>query len=173
MSVIMNVLETDRLNLRRISTDDAEFILQLLNEPSFLQFIGDRGVRTLDDARNYIVNGPMASYERFGFGLYLTELKEPRVPIGMCGLLKRDTLEDVDIGFAFVPQYWKQGYAMESAAAVMTHAKDVLGLNRLAAITSPENETSIALLLKLGMRFEKLTRLTDEAPEIKLFICDL
>ena len=169
----MNVLETDRLNLRRISTDDAEFILQLLNEPSFLQFIGDRGVRTLDDARNYIRNGPMASYERFGFGLYLTELKEPRVPIGMCGLLKRDTLEDVDIGFAFVPQYWKQGYAMESAAAVMAHAKDALGLNRLAAITSPENETSIALLLKLGMRFEKLTRLTDEAPEIKLFVCDL
>jgi len=169
----MNVLETDRLNLRRISTDDAEFILQLLNEPSFLQFIGDRGVRTLDDARNYIRNGPMASYERFGFGLYLTELKEPRVPIGMCGLLKRDTLEDVDIGFAFVPQYWKQGYAMESAAAVMAHAKDALGLNRLAAITSPENETSIALLLKLGMRFEKLTRLTEEAPEIKLFVCDL
>ena len=169
----MNVLETDRLNLRRISTDDAEFILQLLNEPSFLQFIGDRGVRTLDDARNYIRNGPMASYERFGVGLYLTELKEPRVPIGMCGLLKRDTLEDVDIGFAFVPQYWKQGYAMESAAAVMAHAKDVLGLNRLAAITSLENETSIALLLKLGMRFEKLTRLTEEAPEIKLFICDL
>jgi RimJ/RimL family protein N-acetyltransferase len=169
----MKVLETDRLNLRRISTDDAEFILQLLNEPSFLQFIGDRGVRTLEDAHNYILNGPMASYERFGFGLYLTELKEPRVPIGMCGLLKRDTLEDVDIGFAFVPQYWKQGYAMESAAAVMAHAKEAFGLNRLAAITSPENEPSIALLLKLGMRFEKLTRLTEEAPEIKLFICDL
>ena len=169
----MKVLETDRLNLRRISTDDAEFILQLLNEPSFLQFIGDRGVRTLEEARNYILNGPMASYERFGFGLYLTELKEPRVPIGMCGLLKRDTLEDVDIGFAFVPQYWNQGYAMESAAAVMAHAKDAFGINRLAAITSPENEPSIALLLKLGMRFEKLTRLTAEAPEINLFICDL
>jgi RimJ/RimL family protein N-acetyltransferase len=169
----MKVLETDRLNLRRISIDDAEFILQLLNEPSFLQFIGDRGVRTFEDARNYILNGPMASYERFGFGLYLTELKEPRVPIGMCGLLKRDTLEDVDIGFAFVPQYWKQGYAMESAAAVMAHAKNAFGLNRLAAITSPENEPSIALLLKLGMRFEKLTKLAEEAPEIKLFICDL
>jgi RimJ/RimL family protein N-acetyltransferase len=169
----MKILETARLNLRRLSTDDAEFILQLLNEPSFLEFIGDRGVRTLEDARNYIRNGPMASYERFGFGLYLTELKEPHVPIGMCGLLKRDTLEDVDIGFAFVPQYWKQGYAMESAAAVMAHAKDAFGLNRLAAITSPENEPSIALLLKLGMRFEKLTRLTEAAPEIKLFICDL
>jgi RimJ/RimL family protein N-acetyltransferase len=169
----MKVLETDRLNLRRLSTDDAEFILQLLNEPSFLEFIGDRGVRTLEDARNYILNGPMASYERFGFGLYLTELKEPRVPIGMCGLLKRDTLEDVDIGFAFVPQYWKQGYAMESAAAVMAHARDAFGLNRLAAITSPENEPSIALLLKLGMRFERLTKLTEEAPEIKLFMCDL
>jgi RimJ/RimL family protein N-acetyltransferase len=91
----------------------------------------------------------------------------------MCGLLKRDTLEDVDIGFAFVPQYWKQGYAMESAAAMMAYAKEALGLNRLAAITSPENEPSIALLLKLGMRFEKLTKLTEDAPEIKLFMCDL
>src|SRR6185295_1501900 len=92
----MKVLETNRLNLRRICLDDAEFMLQLLNEPSFLQFIGDKGVRTIDDARNYISQGPMASYDQFGFGLYLTELKEPRTPIGMCGLLKRDTLEDVD-----------------------------------------------------------------------------
>jgi RimJ/RimL family protein N-acetyltransferase len=169
----MNVLETERLILRRMSLEDAEFMLQLLNEPSFLRFIGDKGVRTLDDARNYIRQGPMASYDRFGFGLYLTELKETGVPIGMCGLLKRDTLDDVDIGFAFVPQFWKVGYAAESAAAVMAYAKDVLGLNRLAAITSPENDKSISLLLKLGMSFQGLIKLTADAPEVKLFARDL
>jgi len=169
----MNVLETDRLILRRIALEDAEFMLQLLNEPSFHRYIGDKGVRTIDDARNYIEQGPMASYERFGFGLFLTELKEPRVPIGMCGLLKRETLEDVDIGFAFVPQFWKQGYALESASGVMAYAKDVIGLNRLAAITSPDNDKSISVLLKLGMTFQRLMRLTDDAPEVKLFAREL
>jgi len=148
-------------------------MLQLLNEPSFHRYIGDKGVRTIDDARNYIEQGPMASYERFGFGLFLTELKEPRVPIGMCGLLKRETLEDVDIGFAFVPQFWKQGYALESASGVMAYAKDVIGLNRLAAITSPDNDKSISVLLKLGMTFQRLMRLTDDAPEVKLFAREL
>ena len=170
---LMKILETNRLNLRRICMDDAEFMLQLLNEPSFLRFIGDKGVRTIDDARNYISQGPMASYDRLGFGLYLTELKGTQIPIGMCGLLKRETLDDVDIGFAFVPGFWKQGYALESAAAVMTYAKEVLGLSRLAAITSPDNEASIKLLLKLGMKFERLTKLSDDAPEVKLFVCDL
>jgi len=169
----MNVLETNRLTLRRISPEDAGFMLQLLNEPSFHRFIGDKGVRTLDDARNYILQGPMASYERFGFGLFLTELKETQTPIGMCGLLKRDSLDDVDLGFAFVPEFWKQGYARESAAAVIAYAKDVLGLARLAAITSPDNEASICLLEKLGMKFQRLTRLSHDAPEVNLFTCDL
>jgi len=169
----MKVLETDRLVLRHMALEDAEFMLQLLNEPSFLRFIGDKGVRTIEDARNYILQGPMASYERFGFGLFLAELKETSVPIGMCGLLKRETLADVDIGFAFAPQFWKQGFAAESAAAVMAYAKDVIGLDRLAAITSPENEKSINVLLKLGMGFQGLIKLTDDAPEVKLFIRDL
>src|SRR5262245_58073861 len=106
----MKVLETDRLNLRRLSIDDAEFILELLNEPSFLRFIGDKGVRTLDDARDYISNGPIDMYNRLGFGLYLTELKDGGVTIGICGLIKRDALEDVDIGFAFLPKLWAIGY---------------------------------------------------------------
>ena len=114
----MKVLETDRLILRWLSTDDAEFILELLNEPSFLQYIGDKGVRTLEDARNYILNGPVDMYARLGFGLYLTELKERGVPLGICGLLKRDGLEDVDIGFAFLPRFWAKGYAYESAAVL-------------------------------------------------------
>jgi RimJ/RimL family protein N-acetyltransferase len=169
----LKVLETDRLNLRWLSTDDAEFILELLNEPSFLRFIGDKGVRTLDDARDYILNGPVDMYNRLGFGLYLTELKESGEPIGMCGLIKRDGLEDVDIGFAFLPQFWARGYAYESAAAVMAYGKTVLGLRRIVAITSPDNYASARLLEKLGLRFERMIHLSKDAPEVRLFASDV
>src|SRR5713101_5466483 len=101
----MLVLETKRLSLRRLSVDDAEFILKLLNEASFIQNIGDKGVRTIDDARSYIRNGPVASYEKFGFGLWLVEMKASGVRAGICGLLKRDVLEHVDIGYAFLPEF--------------------------------------------------------------------
>ena len=166
----MIVLETERLILRHLSLEDAEFILDLLNQPSFLRYIGDKGVRTPDDARAYILNGPMASYEQFGFGLFLTELKDARIPIGICGLLKRETLDDVDVGFAFLPAFWKQGYAFESATAVMAYGRDVLGLDRIVAITSPDNDASIKVLNKLGLRFERMIRLTEDAPEVRLFI---
>jgi len=165
----MRILETDRLALRWLAIEDAEFIFDLLNQPSFLQFIGDKGVRTIDDARNYILTGPIASYERFGFGLYLTELKPTQAPIGICGLLKRETLDDVDVGFAFLPQYWRQGYAFESASAVMAYGKDVLGLDRIVAITSPDNEASIKVLNKLGLEFERMIRLAEGSPDVKLF----
>ena len=165
----MNVLETDRLILRKLAMDDAEFILELLNEPSFLHFIGDKGVRTLADAREYILRGPIASYERHGFGLYLTVLKEGAVPIGMCGLLKRESLADVDIGFAFLPRFWAKGYALESALAVKAYGLDILGLKRIVAITNPDNEASIRLLEKLGLKYEHMIRLSEGAPEIKLY----
>ena len=165
----MIVLETDRLVLRRLSTHDAEFILGLLNEPSFLRYIGDRGVRTVEDARSYIAKGPMDSYDRHGFGLLLVSRKEDGVPIGMCGLLRRDALPDVDVGFAFLPAFWGKGYAFESAAAVLSYGREVLGLNRIVAITSPENEGSIRVLTKLGMRFEGMIRLADSEPEVRLF----
>ena len=165
----MTVLETDRLTLRRLNTDDAEFILELLNDPSFIRFIGDKQVRTLEDARNYILNGPVASYETFGFGLYATELKDARSPIGISGILKRDTLPHPDIGFAFLPAYWNKGYAFEAAAAVMTYARDQLGLEQILAITSPDNEASAKLLSKIGFRFERAVRLTEDASEVKLF----
>jgi RimJ/RimL family protein N-acetyltransferase len=165
----LKVLETGRLILRWLSVEDAEFILRLLNEPSFVRFIGDKGVRSIDDARNYILRGPVDSYERFGFGLYLTELKENGAPIGICGLLKRDSLEDVDVGFAFLPQFWRKGYAFESASAVMTHGRKVVGLNRIVAITSPENDASIKVLEKLGLRFERVIKLSEDEPEVKLF----
>jgi len=165
----MIVLQTERLVLRRLSSGDSEFILELLNQPSFLQYIGDKGVRNNDDAINYIKTGPVASYERFGFGLYLVELKGTAVPIGICGLLKRDTLPDVDVGFAFLPEYWSRGYAFEAAEAVMNYGKEVLGLRRIVAITSLDNEASIRLLEKIGLKFERLIKLSEDQPEVRLF----
>jgi RimJ/RimL family protein N-acetyltransferase len=165
----VTVLETDRLRLRRLSVDDADFVLRLLNEPSFIQNIGDKGVRTRDEACSYILNGPVASYEKFGFGLYLVETKEPDAAIGICGLLKRDVLEDVDIGYALLPEFWSKGYALESARAVISYASEVLGIKRLVAVTNTDNQSSIRLLERMGFRFEKMVRLSDGEPEIKLF----
>ena len=166
----MIVLETKRLRLRHLAPDlDAEFILELLNDPSFIRYIGDKGVRDLDAARRYIVEGPVKSYEAHGFGLNLVELKTNAASIGICGVLKRETLPDPDIGFAFLPAYWNQGYAFESAAAVMDHARDTLKLARVLAITSPDNEASAKLLGKIGLRFERMIKLSDDAEEVRLF----
>ena len=155
--------------LRRLAAGDAAFILELLNEPAFLENIGDRGARTLADARRYIAKGPVASYRKFGFGLYLVELKDSGAPIGICGLLKRESLDDVDIGFAFLRKYWSQGYARESAAAVMHYGWTTLRLQRIVAITKPSNHASITLLEILGLRFEKIIALPDHGGENKLF----
>ena len=165
----MTVIETERLLLRRLGTEDAEFILELLNQPSFLRYIGDKEVRSIADAVRYIQTGPVASYERFGFGLYLVELKETGVSIGICGLLKRDSLPDVDVGFAFLPSFWSQGYALESALAVMNYGREVLGLRRIVAITSPDNDASIRLLEKIGLRFERMIKLSEDQSEVRLF----
>lgn len=169
----MKLLETDRLLLRQLTTDDAPFILTLLNDPSFRQNIGDKGVRTIADARGYLLDGPLASYERFGFGLYMVERKEPHAALGMCGLVKRETLDDVDIGLALLPQFWGEGYALEAAMAVKDYAHARLGLDRLVAITQPDNHGSIRVLEKLGMQFEKMVRLTEDGDELKLFGCAL
>jgi RimJ/RimL family protein N-acetyltransferase len=163
------VLETDRLVLRKLSPDHSGFILALLNDPSWLRYIGDRGVRTLEDARKYILDGPVDSYERVGFGMYLTELKESGEPIGMCGLVKREALDDVDIGYAFLPSFRGRGFAFEAAAAVLRYAKDVVGLRRVVAITVPDNEASIRVLEKLGMRYERQVRLSKNGEEISLY----
>jgi RimJ/RimL family protein N-acetyltransferase len=168
----LRVLETKRLVLRRMTAEDAEFILKLVNEPSFIRFIGDKGVRNHADAVQYIETGPVANYARFGFGQYLVELKENRMPIGMCGLTKKDSLPDVDVGFAFLPAFWSKGYAFEAAAAVKGYAKDVLGIDRLVAVTIPDNESSIKLLDRIGLRFERMIRLSEDASEIKLFVSD-
>ena len=165
----MKVFETDRLILRRLSGEDAAFILKLVNDPLWLRFIGDRGVRTLEDARAYILKGPVAMYERVGFGLYLVEHKRDGVPLGICGLIKRDGLDDVDLGFAFLPEFRAQGYAYESAAAVLAYGRNVLGLKRIVAITSPDNERSVHLLEKLGFTFEKMIQLPNDSEAVKLF----
>jgi RimJ/RimL family protein N-acetyltransferase len=165
----MKVIETDRLVLRHLSTADAEFVLELLNEPSFIRYIGDKQVRTLDDARVYVIEGPVKSYATYGFGLNLVELKPDRTPIGICGLLKRDTLPCPDIGFAFLPAYWRQGYAFEAAAAVMKHAREHPGLDRVLAITSPDNDASAKLLTRIGLRFDRVVKLSEDAAEVKLF----
>ena len=165
----MTVLETKRLILNQLSTEDAEFILELLNEPSFIRNIGDRGVRTMEGAHAYILNGPVASYAKNGFGLYLVKLKETAESIGMCGLIKRDSLEDVDIGYAFLPRFWSKGYAFESALAVKEYAKNVVGLSRIVGITDPDNEVSIHVLQKIGLQFEKMVRLSEDDIELKLF----
>ncbi len=169
----LKVLETDRLILRRLSPNDAEFILRLLNDPSWLKFIGDMGVRTIEDARKYILKGPVEMYSRHGFGLYLVETKSNEVSVGICGLIKRDSLEDVDIGFAFLPEFRNRGYAYEAASATMEYGKETFGLNRLLAITSSDNDVSGKLLEKLGFNFEKTTKLSKDAKEIKLFAIDL
>lgn len=165
----MIAAETDRLVLRRLRLEDAPFILVLLNDPDWLRFIGDRGVRTLEDAEKYIRTGPIESYARHGFGLFLTELKADGTPIGLCGLLKRDVLEDVDVGYAFLPDFRGNGYAFEAAAAALRFGKETIGLKRVAAITNPENARSIRVLEKLGLAYEKKMRLSEDAPEISFF----
>jgi [ribosomal protein S5]-alanine N-acetyltransferase len=152
-----NILDTERLLLRPLYADDADFIDELLNEPGFLQNIGDRGGRDTVDGGRYILAlaGPAASYEQFGFGLYLVALKETTVPIGICGLLKRESMQDVERGFAFLERFWAKGYAYESAAAVMDYARTSLGLKRIVATTAPGNRGSIRVLEKLDLRFER------------------
>ncbi|MEO6920305.1 MAG: GNAT family N-acetyltransferase [Collimonas sp.] len=165
----MKVLETERLILRTLNGDDAEFYLQLINQPAWRQFIGDRGIRTVEAARAALLSGPVAAQERDGFSFYMTELKNGTLPIGICGLIKRETLEDVDIGYAFMPEFWGKGYALEAASAVLEYANRVCGLQRVVAITSPDNHQSIRLLEKMGLKFEKTLKLKDDDSDTKLF----
>jgi RimJ/RimL family protein N-acetyltransferase len=165
----MMILDTDRLILREFSLEDAPFILELVNEPSWLRFIGDRGVRDLDGARAYLQKGPIAMYARHGFGLYKVELKEDGTPMGMCGLIKREGLPDADIGFAFFPRFWGRGYAHEAALAVLSSSRTKWGLKRILAIVDPDNPSSIKLLEKLGFQFQRMVRMPGEAADVRLF----
>jgi len=155
----MTVLETDRLLIRHLTTDDAEFILRLVNDPSFIANIGDRGIRSHEQAANYLLDGPIRSYSEHGHGPYLVALKESLEPIGMCGLLRRAQFEDADLGYAFLPEFWAQGYAFESASAVLRFAHESLGFKRTLGLVSPDNIPSIKLLEKLGFEFSELRQI--------------
>ena len=163
----VKILETERLLLREVEPGDADFILDLLNQPSFKQYIGDRGVRTTEQAREYIVTRFTNSYEENGFGLNLVELRKDGTPIGVCGFVKRRELDDPDIGFALLPQFEKRGYAFEAADAVMRYGRETLGLLRVLAITTLDNESSGRLLEKIGLSFKQEIVLGDET--LKLF----
>ena len=172
----MKILETERLILREIIETDDEFVLDLLNQPSFIKYIGDRNVRTIEQSREFIENRYRQSYRVNGFGLYAVELKSEirnlKSQIGICGFVKRDSLPDADIGFAFLPQFCGKGYALESANAVMKYGRDVLGLARVLAITSQDNESSGRLLEKIGFKFESLIKMPPDTEELKLFSSD-
>lgn len=166
----MTVLETERLSMRRLTTVDAPYILELVNEPAFLRYIGDKGVRNLDDARRYILDGPVDCYETHGFGMYLALLKSSDTPIGICGLLHRDGLDDPDIGFAFSSEYWSRGYAGEATVAVLGFEREQHELQKILAITAPDNKSSIRLLEKVGFALEGKIRLPGEDSDVNLFV---
>ena len=165
----MDSLETARLLLRPLTHADTAFIIELLNEPSFIQNIGQRNVHTDEEARTYITNAALNSYAKNGFGLAAVMLKETNEIIGMCGLIRREALDDVDLGYAFLPRFWGKGYAVESAEAWLKFGWEVIGLTRIVAIVDPANEPSVRVLEKLGFVFEKIVRLSADDIELKLF----
>lgn len=168
MTTSRAVLVTPRLSLRRFTPDDAAFILELVNDPAWIANIGDRNVHDLEAARGYI-GRTLAMYERHGFGMYLVALREGGEPVGTCGLVKRDGVDDADIGFAFLERFRNRGFAHEAAQAVLTHARDALRMPRVAAIVTPTNTRSIRLLEKIGLRFERPIRLPGADEEIFLY----
>jgi len=170
--IVGPLLTTQRLDLRHLAACDAAFMLDLLNDPSFIANIGDRGVRTVADATRFIQDRMIPSYARYGYGLYLVELRATGAAMGICGLVRRDYLDDPDIGFAFLPQFRGEGYARESATAVSVHAFEALRLPRLLAITSLHNTRSMHLLEKIGLRFERMITPPGEATEIRVYTSD-
>jgi [ribosomal protein S5]-alanine N-acetyltransferase len=165
----MPVIETPRLSLREITAEDDGFVFRLMNEPAYHEFIGDRGIRTPADARAYILQKLVPSYARLGYGLYLVELRERRVPVGICGLVKRDALEHPDIGFAFLREHWSRGLALEAAGAALARGLGPLGLGTILGITMPANQASIRLLEKLGLRYQRMVRVPPNECDSMLF----
>ena len=168
----MHILDTDRLQLRTLALADAPFYLAILNAPLFIRWIGDRQIRTEAAAREALAAGPLSMQSMRGFSLYLVERRSDGAALGICGLIKRDTLDDVDIGYAFLPEYAGQGYATEAAAAVLQHARS-LGIKRVVAITTPGNAASDAVLRRIGMQFERIVHLTPQDTGTQLFGIDL
>jgi ribosomal-protein-alanine N-acetyltransferase len=166
---ILPELETTRLTLRRLTVEDAPFLVRLLNQPSFLANIGDRGVRTIDDAHRYLRDGPLAMYERTGFGLWLLSRRSDGAAIGLCGLLRRENLPDVDVGYALLPEYWGNGFAFEAVSATLRHAAYKFALTRVIAVVSEGNAASIRVLEKAGLRYERSVTLQVGEPQVRLY----
>lgn len=167
----MVILETNRLKLLKFEKSAAAFILELLNEPAWLEFIGDKNVNDIIEAQNFIENNLRPSYDKNGFGLFQVRLKDTNEPIGMCGLVNRPGLDDIDIGFAFLARYRQKGYAYESSKAILAYAKNILKINRVVAITHPDNEASENLLEKLGLKFDQMVELSEDGKNTcKLFV---
>ncbi|EAS45530.1 N-acetyltransferase [Photobacterium profundum] len=169
----MNIIETERLTIRWLIEDDAEFIYRLYNTDSFLQFVGDKNLQTIDDARKYLLTGALNMYERIGMGLYMVELKSDKTALGISGLIKRDSLNDIDIGYGFLPEFEGKGYAYEAGVALKSYAKDALKIERLVAITTADNKRSITLLEKLGLDFESTVEEPDNQPALRLYAMHL
>lgn len=163
------ILETDRLTIRQLTLADAPFIVELVNTPGWLRFIGDRHIKTNEQAETYLTNGPMTSYAQNGFGLFGVELKSEKTLIGMCGLIKRDTLPNPDIGFAFLPESMGKGFAFEAANAVTALAINTLKISTILAITLPENQPSRKLLEKIGLKFVRVFLIEDDEEELMLY----
>jgi RimJ/RimL family protein N-acetyltransferase len=169
----MTVLETERLVLSRLAYDDCEFICELVNEPAFKKYIGDKKVSSLEDARNYLKDGPIGSYAQHGFGMFLVTARDSGEALGICGLVKREQFSDPDLGFAFLRRFWAQGYALESARAVLEYGKSQLGLRRIIAMADPQNSASIRLLDKLGYGFTGTVRMEGDSCDIHMFAMEV
>ena len=167
------MLVTDRLIISKLSYDDCAFIYRLVNEPDFKRYIGDRGVRTMNDARDYLRDGPIGSYRSNGYGLYRVCLRDNSLPVGICGLVNRDQFDFLDLGFAFLEQHCANGYAYESSRAVITHARQQLGLTHVIAVSSEDNLSSLRLLEKLGFHFEAMVRMAGDTKDICRYALDI
>jgi [ribosomal protein S5]-alanine N-acetyltransferase len=165
----VHIADTERTHLREIERTDAPFICALLNQPSFLRYIGDRMVRTSEDAANFIESRYQQSYREHGFGLYLVELRQSATPIGMCGFVRRPGLTGPDMGFAFLPEFEGRGFAYESAVAALQYARTRIDLTTLLAIAQPDNLRSHRLLSRLGFFSTGVTTLPGETQSVEIF----
>ena len=167
----MIILETKRLQILEFEKSDADFILELVNEPAWLKFIGDKKVHDLEDARNFIENNLRTSYVKNGFGLFLAQLKDTKEPVGMSGLVNRSGLNDIDIGFSFLARHRRKGYAYECSKAMLAYAKNILKIDKVVAITHIDNTASGNLLEKLGLTFDRIIELSEDGKDkCKLFV---
>lgn len=163
------MLRTERLTLAKLSFDDADFIFELLNEPTFKRFIGDKGIETQGDALNYLRDVPLHQYENHGYGLFRVGVGDDDIAVGICGLVSRDEFPDPDLGFAFLQAYWGRGYACESSLAVLADGRDTYGLRRIIAMADEENVASTHVLDKLDFRFERMVIMPGETQEIRQY----